>query len=170
MNRRSLIAGSLACAVLLATAAVAQHPAMPAGMTHDDHLAQIRKEAEMKQRGAAAMGFDQHATTHHFVLTPTGGQIQVQVKNPADTANRDAIRTHLEAIAKEFARGDFSKPFMTHAENPPGVEIMKRLKATIRYNFEPTEAGGRVTITTADAAALKAIHDFLRYQIKEHAM
>ena len=123
----------------------------------------------MKKRGAAAMGFDQRATTHHFVLKPTGGFIQVEADNPADDANRDAIRTHLKAIADEFANGDFSKPFMTHAENPPGAEAMKRLKTSIRFSFEETDAGGRVRITTADAATLGAVHDFLRYQIKEHA-
>src|SRR6266511_5981572 len=29
---------------------LAQHPSMPAGMTHEEHLAQLQKEAEMKQR------------------------------------------------------------------------------------------------------------------------
>jgi hypothetical protein len=154
---------------LAATVGSAQHPAMPPGMTHEEHLAQMQKEAEMKRRGAAAMGFDQDATTHHFVLRPTGGYIQVQANNPADGANRDAIRTHLRAIADAFASGDFSKPFMTHAETPPGVEAMERRRTTIRFSFEEIEAGGRVKITTADATALKAVHDFLRYQIKEHA-
>jgi len=57
---------------------------------------------------------------------------------------------------------------MTHAENPPGVESMRRLKAVIRFTFEQTEFGGRVRIATADADALKVIHDFVRYQITEH--
>ena len=169
MNCLLTFGGSLLMATLAATAGSAQHPAMPAGMTHEEHLAQMQKEADMKRRGAAAMGFDQDATTHHFVLTSTGGYIQVQVNNPADGANRDRIRTHLRAIADEFASGDFSKPLMTHAENPPGVEAMKRSKAAIRFAFEESETGGRVTITTADMTALTAVHDFLRYQIKEHA-
>ena len=167
MNRL-FVSGSLLGMIFTAAAASSQHPAMPPGMSHEAHLAQLQKDAEMKKRGAAAMGFDQDATTHHFGLTTTGAFIQVQANDPADTANRDAIRAHLEEIVDEFVRGDFSKPFMTHAENPPGVESMRRLKAVIRFTFEQTEFGGRVRIATADADALKVIHDFVRYQITEH--
>ena len=35
--------------------------------------------------------------------------------------------------------------------------------------FEETEGGGRVRIVTKDEVALKAIYDFLRYQIKQRA-
>jgi len=36
-----------------------QHPAMPAGMSHQEHLRQLQKDAELKKRGALSMGFDQ---------------------------------------------------------------------------------------------------------------
>lgn len=45
---------------------------------------------------------------------------------------------------------------------------MKRLKAEIKYKFEETERGGLVRITTSDAKALAAVHEFLRFQIKDH--
>jgi hypothetical protein len=45
---------------------------------------------------------------------------------------------------------------------------MQRLKTEIKYEFEKMEGGGRVRITTQNAEALKAIHEFLRFQIKEH--
>ncbi|MBZ5560541.1 MAG: hypothetical protein LAO77_25075 [Acidobacteriia bacterium] len=149
--------------------AAQQHPPMPPGMTHEEHLAQMAKEAEMKKRGAIAMGFDQDTTTHHFRLLADGGAIEVGVNDAADSNTRQQIRTHLEEIAKEFAQGTFDKPFATHGEVPPGVEAMQRLKERIAYAFEPTDAGGRVRITTSDAAARQAIHEFLIYQIKEHA-
>jgi len=149
--------------------ASAQHPAMPAGITHEEHLAQMKKDAEMKQRGAQAMGFDQDTTTHHFRLTETGGGIEVSTTAVGDTAGRDQIRAHLKEIAAEFAKGNFEKPFMTHAEVPPGVETMKRLAARIRYAFKPTARGGVVRIATDEAAARAAVHEFLRYQITAHA-
>ena len=154
----------LAAALLLAP----QHPTMPKGTSHDEHLKQMERDEALKKGGAEAMGFDQDATTHHFGLTTTGAFIQVQVNDPADVANRDTIRAHLKEIAADFARGDFSKPFLTHDETPPGVETMRRVKAVIEFSFEETESGGRVRITTADAEALNGIHDFVRYQIKEH--
>ena len=149
--------------------ASAQHPAMPAGMTHEEHQAQMKKDAEMKQRGAAAMGFDQDTTTHHFRLTRSGGAIEVGTNSADDSAGRDQIRAHLKEIAGEFVQGDFEKPLMTHAEVPPGAETMKRLAGKVRYTFEQSPRGGRVRIETKDAAALSAVHDFLRYQITEHA-
>jgi hypothetical protein len=149
--------------------ASAQHPAMPPGMTHEEHLAQMKKDAEMKQRGAQAMGFDQDTTTHHFRLTRTGGAIEVSTNEASDTAGRDQIRAHLEEIAAEFAEGNFEKPFMTHAEVPPGTETMKRLAAKIHYSFKKTARGGVVRIEAADSAARDAVHEFLRYQITEHA-
>lgn len=132
-------------------------------MTHEEHLAQ------MKKRGALAMGFDQDKTTHHFRLTASGGAIEVAVTDPEDEASRDAVRTHLKEIADAFAQGDFQNLFMTHDETPLGVPTMQQLKARITYAFEQTDRGGRVRIATSSAEAVTAIHDFLRYQITEHA-
>ena len=167
MNRVLMVGGFVT--VFVAAVGSAQHPLMPPGMTHEEHLAQIQKEAEMKKRGAVAMAFDQDRTTHHFELTASGGFIQVQVKDPTDATNRAAIRAHLKTIAGEFASGDFNKPLMTHDETPPGVQTLQRLKSAFTFRFEETEDGGRVRITAHGDRALKAVHDFLRYQIHEHA-
>jgi hypothetical protein len=51
---------------------------------------------------------------------------------------------------------------------PPGVDTMTRLRSKIRYEFQSTEGGGRLRITTADVQALAAVHDFLRFQIEDH--
>jgi len=146
----------------------AQHPAMPPGMSHEQHLAQLQHEEELKQRGNAAMGFDQDAVVHHFLLTPTGGAIDVEVRDPRETKTLDAIRTHLREIALQFAAGDFGAPFATHAEVPPGVPAMQRLKSTITYSYGQTASGARVDIATQNPEALAAVHEFLRYQIAEH--
>jgi hypothetical protein len=45
---------------------------------------------------------------------------------------------------------------------------MKDKRAEIFYLFEELPTGGRVRIKTANADALKAIHDFLRFQIEDH--
>ncbi|HLG55354.1 MAG TPA: methyltransferase domain-containing protein [Vicinamibacterales bacterium] len=155
--------------LFLAPTAHAQHTAMPAGMSHEQHMAQMKKDAEMKQHGNLAMGFDQDRTTHHFNLTADGGSIAVEANDPADAAIRDQIRAHLREIAVAFRQGDFQKPFMTHSEVPPGVPAMQRLKAEIAYTFAETARGGIVRIATANVEARAAVHEFLTYQIKEHA-
>jgi hypothetical protein len=149
--------------------AAVQHPEMPAGMTHEEHLAQMKKEADLKEHGQMAMGFDQDKASHHFTLTAEGGAIIVSANDAADQMTRDHIRTHLQEIARTFGRGDFEKPLTTHSEMPPGAATMQRLKAAITYTFESTDRGGRVRIATSNTEARDAIHDFLRYQIKEHA-
>jgi hypothetical protein len=48
------------------------------------------------------------------------------------------------------------------------VHVLQRLKAEIAYQFEKTERGGRVRITTQNAEAIEAVHDFLKFQIADH--
>jgi hypothetical protein len=121
----------------------------------------------MNMRGEYGMGFSQTETAHHFLLTETGGVIEVFTKE-ADENSRDEIRMHLTHIAKAFASGNFDIPMFIHETVPPGVPEMKRLQNKIHYSFEETANGGRVVITTADGDALNAIHKFLQFQIDEH--
>ncbi len=137
---------------------------------HDAHQPgqQASHHDAVNQRGDKVMGFSHDKTTHHFRLKADGGAIEVEANDPNDAASRDQIRTHLQHIARKFAAGDFTAPMMIHAQNPPGVPTMKRLRAAIKYKFEETERGGRVRIATGDAKALAAIHEFLRFQISDH--
>jgi len=166
---RLLTGFAVASLAFVPVIAAQEHPSMPAGMTHEQHMAQMKKDAEMKQHGRMAMGFDQDKAAHHFTLTADGGAIAVTAKDAVDHATRDQIQSHLKEIAQSFSQGDFAKPLMTHGEMPPGVATMQRLKAAIAYTFEATERGGVVRIATSNADARDAIHDFLRYQIREHA-
>jgi TusA-related sulfurtransferase len=114
------------------------------------------------------MGFSQTDTTHHFLLTANGGIIQVIANDSANHGTVDAIRNHMEHIAGSFAAGDFSIPHFVHNQQVPGVKVMKKQKAEIKYTAEQIPAGERVVITTNSATALRAVHDFLRFQIKDH--
>ena len=166
--KRTLCVVTIAIVLAPSLSRAQSHSSMPPNMTHEEHLAQMQREAAMKQRGAAAMGFDQDGVTHHFLLTRDGGAIRVEANKPSDDASRDAIRGHLRQIASEFARGDFRAPFATHAEAPDGVGVMQALKSAIQYAFHETPAGGEVRIVTSDKEALAGVHEFLRYQIREH--
>jgi hypothetical protein len=152
----------------LCAAATAQHSAMPAGMTHEQHMQQMKRDEAVKDHGNQAMGFDQDTTTHHFTLEVTGGAIAVDVNVPSDTKGIEQIRAHLKEIAVAFKQGDFGKPFLTHSEQPPGVPTLQRLKAEIAYHYADTSRGAIIRIVTSSAEALEALHAFLRYQITEH--
>jgi hypothetical protein len=114
------------------------------------------------------MGFSHEKTTHHFLLDPNGGTIQVEANDAKDTESRDQIQSHLPHIAKMFAAGDFEAPMLVHGKTPPGVPALQRLKAEVTYKYEKTERGGRVRISTKNAEARDAVYEFLRFQISDH--
>jgi hypothetical protein len=124
--------------------------------------------AGVKERGSHEMGFSQDKATHHFVLLPDGGAIQIVANSATDTTTRDQIQMHLGHIALMFSDGNFQIPMLIHDKVPPGVPVMRRLKAVITYKFEKLDSGGQVRITTKNAEALSAIYEFLRFQIADH--
>jgi len=123
---------------------------------------------KMNKRGDHVMGFDHTKTTHHFLLQEVGGSIEVTANKADDVESSKQIRMHLHHIAKMFAAGDFNTPMLIHEQTPPGVPVMQELKGEIKYDFEEIDRGAAVRISTKNPEALKAIHDFLRFQIKEH--
>ncbi len=130
--------------------------------------AQDAHQQAVIERGDHVMGFSHDKATHHFLLYPDGGAIDVQANKPEDPATRDAIRSHFTHIVKMFAEGDFSAPLLIHSQNPPGTEAMKQLREQIQYKLENTASGARTRITTKNAEALQAVHTSLRFQIKDH--
>jgi hypothetical protein len=156
----SAILGSACAAVLLVNA---QQP-----KTNAPDKSKHEAMEHMNERGDKVMGFDHLKTTHHFLLRSDGGVIQVEANEGTDTESRDQIRGHLRHISKMFGEGNFTAPMLVHETNPPGTAVMKQLQDKISYEFEETEKGARILISTRDAEALNAIHDFLRFQIKEH--
>jgi len=124
--------------------------------------------SQVDARGDQVMGFDHESTTHGFRLTPKGGVIEVAAHDLKDEETVGAIRSHLEHIAKMFAEGDFDAPMLIHGQQPPGVDVMKRERAKIAWEYVETLRGGRVVATTEDSSVRDAIHAFLRFQIEEH--
>ena len=114
------------------------------------------------------MGFSHMTTSHHFLLTSSGGVIQVSANEAGDELNRRQIRDHLQKAASDFAAGDFGMPLSVHGGMPAGVDAMQTRGAAIRYQYLQTDAGGRVELVSEDAQARAAIHAFLRFQIVEH--
>jgi hypothetical protein len=135
----------------------------PAGHQHDQGV---------KDRGAHVMGFDQDQTVHHFRLHADGGSIDIAVKQDGDAAtgaaNLAAIRAHLPHIAQMFGDGNFEAPMLIHATDVPGTRTMAELKNRLRFVYVETPQGGRVDIFTSDPRAIAAVHDFMRFQIRDH--
>jgi hypothetical protein len=132
------------------------------------HAQHATHQATVESHGDQAMGFPHDRTTHHFRIGTNGGAIEVTANEPGDKANTAAIRSHLVHVAMMFSNGDFSVPMFIHDGVPPGVTTMKLMKSAIHYKYDEMSRGGKVTIQSDDPVAVAAIHDFLRFQIKEH--
>lgn len=137
---------------------------------HKEHVKDpVQHQADVEKHGDEAMGFPHDKTTHHFRLYSDGGAIEVTVNdNNKDSQNLQAIRSHLTHIVTMFSNGEFSIPMFVHDKVPPGVPVMKEKHAEILYSFEELPAGGGVRIKTENRDALKAIHEFLSFQIADH--
>jgi hypothetical protein len=166
MNIRGLTV-ALSISLAAARGLLAEEPAQ----NHDD-TADCPMKAEhatgVDERGDKGMGFSHKKTTHHFRIGSDGGVIEVTANDAKDQTSRDQIRGHLAHIARLFGQGNFDIPMFVHDQKPRGADVMERMKSSITYKYEETENGGRVRITTSDPRALAAVHDFLRFQIKEH--
>ena len=119
-------------------------------------------------RANKGMGFDQAQTTHHFRLERDGGTIEVVAKTRDDLETINQVRGHLKHVDEAFANGDFSLPMFIHATEPPGTAVMKERRASMMFSFESIPNGAKVVVRTSDPQALAALHDFLRFQIREH--
>jgi hypothetical protein len=123
--------------------------------------------AAMQDRGRSAMGVDQYTSSHVFEDFPDGGRIVLR-RDVADSAGVVAIRAHMRDIAERFAAGDFAVPGFVHSQEVPGTRVMRERRGLISYRADTLPRGGEVRITTADPAAVEAVHQFLAFQRHEH--
>jgi hypothetical protein len=156
-----LIAGVLGVSLTTGLLIYAQQEKPGSSMTQ-------KQMDEMNRRGDKHMGFDHLKTTHHFLLRSDGGIIQVEANDTKDTESRDQIRGHLRHISSMFSDGNFEVPMLVHDKTPPGTGVMKKLAAEISYKYDLTDRGALIQISSVNPEAVQAIHEFLKFQIKEH--
>jgi hypothetical protein len=106
--------------------------------------------------------------SHRFQDLPDGGRIEL-TREPTDSAGIAEVRTHLAQIAREFAAGNFSTPGEVHdGKQVPGAATMAAKRSQISYRYSPVTGGGELRIVTRDPEALKAVHQYLAFQRREH--
>lgn len=117
-------------------------------------------------RGDHEMGLLHEIDDSPFLTTP-GWKVSLS-NDPKDAKSREEIQQHLGHIVTMFRNNDFQIPMLIHDRVPPGVPVMKKKRDAITYSYAATESGGLVRIKTANPQALKAIHEFLIFQIRDH--
>ena len=159
MLKRTIAAGALIAGLAIGVTAQ-DHSSCPMAGSH-------ARRDQVDHRHDQATGVAHEKAVHHFLLAKDGGSIRLEAID-RDVATRDRIREHLQVVARSFASGDFSLPMTIHDRVPPGAGVMKARKGLIRYSYQPTENGGMVRISTGDEKAKRAVHEFLRFQIRDH--
>ena len=124
--------------------------------------------AAMQARGHAAMGVDQYTSAHVFEDLPDGGRVVLDRDRADDSAGVATIRAHMHDIAAAFARGDFATPGFVHARDVPGTAVMAARRDAIAYTPVDRPRGGELRISTRDPDAVRAIHEFLAVQRRDH--
>ena len=123
--------------------------------------------AELQSRGHLAMGVDQYTSLHKFEPLPDGGRIALQ-RDTGDADGVSQIRAHMRQIASAFGRGDFTLPGFVHAREVPGTREMRARRSAILYTTDTVPGGGVVRLWSADSIAIRAIHEFLAFQRRDH--
>ncbi len=136
------------------------------------HLASAEdttRQAEIARRGAQVMPFSLEKTQHQFTKTDSGGIQRVISRAPLNKTEINLIRQHLEQLAKEFKRGDFSGPETIHGYAMPGLATLRSAKPgtlNITYSLEPL--GARLSLDSKDAVLIKAVHEWFDAQLHDH--
>jgi hypothetical protein len=123
--------------------------------------------AGVQSRGQAAMGVDQYTSTHIFEALPDGGRIELQ-RDEEDSLGAIQIQRHMRQIAASFAAGDFHLPGFVHARIVPGTEVMAAHRSEIAYSVEDLPRGAALRLRSDTPSVVRAIHDFLQFQRKDH--
>jgi hypothetical protein len=109
-------------------------------------MAEASRQEVVAARGADVMPFSLKATTHVFTKTDQGGIQQVVAKDPKDAQQVRLTREHLQEIAGQFGKGDFSGPSHIHGNEMPGLNDLKHATSgEIDIKYIAIDGGGQVS-------------------------
>jgi hypothetical protein len=127
------------------------------------------RQKQGAEKGAMAMPFDLHNSTHVFLKTGDGGTQQVLAKDPTDAKLVDQIRMHLGMEAQRFSQGDYTDPMRIHGADMPGLQYLRYLKpGQIQVKYRDLPNGAEISYAGKDAAAIDALHKWFDAQLTDH--
>ena len=104
---------------------------------------------------------------HRFELLADGALIAFEhAGDDATTIGR--IRSHLRQMAEALASDELTDLALAHMREFPGVAALIARKDRVTMTYADLPRGGEVRVSTNDADALRAIHEFTTYAKKTH--
>ncbi len=124
---------------------------------------------EVRQRTQRVVPFSLDETLQTFTKTVHGGIQHVVTKSPDNTKQIKLIQAHLQKIANEFRKGDFSVTERMHGPNTPGLARLKRAGTDdIKYEYKPLPNGGQIHYSSEYPELVQALHEWFDAQATEH--
>jgi hypothetical protein len=142
---------------------------MSSGSTAATAAPEKSRQEAVAARGPDVMPFDLNATTHIFTKTKTGGVQKVVARDARNDAQIRLIRAHLQEIAAQFAKGDYSGPTHLHGADMPGLGELKNARAPgFKVQYTAITGGGMIVYTTRTPKLLSALHRWFDAQLSDH--
>lgn len=126
------------------------------------------RQQQVRAAGEVVMPFELDATTHHFVVDPTGGTQTVIANDSTDRVQVRLVRVHLREISEKFTKGDFSDPSSIHGSGMAGIDILSRNAGKLQVSYVDIEGGGRITYQSQDSRVVEALHSWFNAQLSDH--
>lgn len=127
------------------------------------------QKAEVHQRQQQAVPYSLDQTLQTFSKTVHGGVQHVIAKSPDNTREIKLIQDHLQKIADEFRKGDFSVTERMHGPNMPGLAQLKKAEADdIKFEYKALANGGQIHYSTEYPQYVQALHEWFDAQASEH--
>lgn len=124
---------------------------------------------EVRQRTQIVVPFAVDETLQTFTKTVHGGVQHVVTKSPDNTKQIKLIQEHMQKIADEFRKGDFSVTERMHGPNTPGLARLKRAGTDdIRYEYKPLANGAQIHFSSEYPELVQALHEWFDAQATEH--
>ena len=158
-NKRKMIYVGLLLLLLLAGV----------GIWAGSHMfSQHARQAHVAALGSQVMPFDLQQTTHVFQKMDDGGLQRVTAKDAGNHEQTELIQAHLQEIADNFQRGDFSDPAHIHGHQMPGLAELEAGASQIDITYTSLPDGAQIRYTTSQPELISAIHNWFEAQLSDH--
>jgi hypothetical protein len=133
-----------------------------------EETASPQRKENVEQRREELVPYNAEQALETFSKTVHGGVLHVI--NQSDSAEQvKLIQDHLQQMAKEFSKGDFSSTMRMHGADMPGLQQLKTAKPNdIRYEYKALPNGAQIHFSTEYPQFVQALHEWLDAQAKDH--
>jgi hypothetical protein len=124
---------------------------------------------EVQQRRQHIVPFAVDQTLQSFTKTVHGGVQHVIVKSADNAAQIKLVQAHLQKLADDFRKGDFSETERIHGADMLGLAQLKMAETDdIKFEYKPLPDGAQIHYSTEYPQYVQALHEWFDAQVSDH--